>query len=208
MKKSIAATALVLALGTATLAVSPAQATSDGSSGTTSLAEVLAADGQAFDHDAHDFDILEAAVYAVLEAKPDSAVGVLADGTVPLTAFLPSDRAFRRLVADLTGERIRSEEQIFGAVAGLGIDTVEAVLLYHVVPGQTLDSGAVVAAKNSAVDTALAGNQITIKVFSSGVYLRDNDPDDKNPRALVLDINQGNAQIAHGINRVLRPIDL
>ena len=38
--------------------------------------------------------------------------------------------------------------------------------------------------------------------------LVDQDPNSKDPKVIVLDINKGNRQIAHGINRVLRPLDL
>ena len=42
------------------------------------------------------------------------------------------------------------------------------------------------------------------------VRLADADKDDLDPRAILplLDINRGNKQVAHGINRVLRPLDL
>ena len=36
----------------------------------------------------------------------------------------------------------------------------------------------------------------------------DRDPNARNPRVIAPDINKGNKQIAHGINRVLRPLDL
>src|SRR4051794_7129585 len=65
--------------------------------GTSSLATLLAKDGSGFDHNWNDFDIADNAVAAVLKAKPKSPVAVLADGKTPLTAFLPTDRAFRKL---------------------------------------------------------------------------------------------------------------
>ena len=74
----------------------------------------------------------------MLASKPQSPVGILADGSAPLTAFIPTDRAFQRLVRSLTGSTPRTERKTFSAVAGLGIDTVETVLLYHVVPGATI----------------------------------------------------------------------
>lgn len=43
------------------------------------------------------------------------------------------------VVGDLTGHWYRSESKVFDAlVAAVGVDTVEAVLLYHVVPGATV----------------------------------------------------------------------
>lgn len=63
---------------------------------------------------------------------------------------------------------------------------------------------------NGAVlNTALSG--ATVKVKVSGrfiVTLRDNDRNDRNPVVVVPNLNRGNLQIAHGINRVLRPVDL
>src|SRR5690242_9961605 len=73
--------AAVLAAG-AGVALAPAAS----AAGTTSLASVLAADGDTFDRSWYDFDIVDQAVAAVLAAKPDSPVAVLADGSVPLTA--------------------------------------------------------------------------------------------------------------------------
>jgi len=75
------------------------------------LAEVLLADGDTFDHNQYDYDILTQAVLAVLASKPDSAVGVLTDGSVALTAFLPTDKAFKRTVKELTGSWPRSERR-------------------------------------------------------------------------------------------------
>ena len=50
--------------------------------------------------------------------------------SVPLTAFLPTDRALRRLAHDLTGKSYGSEAKVFEALAGaLGVDTIENVLL-------------------------------------------------------------------------------
>ena len=38
--------------------------------------------------------------------------------------------------------------------------------------------------------------------------LRDNDPDSPNPYVVKRNLNKHNLQIAHGINRVLRPVNL
>jgi hypothetical protein len=58
--------------------------------------------------------------------------------------------------------------------------------------------------------TTAQGGTITVNVKKHGVTLRDADTDDKNPDLVLeaLDINKGNRQIAHGIDRVLRPLDL
>lgn len=213
MKKALISTAAVLAVSATTLLV-PAQTANAQveRQGTTSLAEVLAADGSKFDKNRQDFDILEAAVTAVLANNKKSAVGVLADGKVKLTAFAPTDQAFRLLAQDLSGKKFTSEKKVTTWLAkNAGVDTIETVLLYHVVAGATLDSGKVLKAAGSDVTTAQGG---TLKVLVSGsgkkasVTLVDQDPDSKNPKVIALDINKGNRQIAHGINRVLRPLDL
>jgi uncharacterized surface protein with fasciclin (FAS1) repeats len=150
-------------------------------------------------------------VLAVLAAKPDSPVGLLADGKQRLTAFAPTDAAFRHLTADLTGKRIKSERKVFKTLAGAaGIDTIEAVLLYHVVPGATITYKQALKANGAELQTALDGATIKVKVRGKRVILVDKDKDSRNPRVIMRlrDINKGNKQIAHGIDRVLRPIDL
>jgi uncharacterized surface protein with fasciclin (FAS1) repeats len=205
---SLAATALMAG---ATIGLAPAAAATE-PSGTTSLASVLLADGDTFDRNSRDYDIVTQAVLAVLDAKPDSAVGVLTDGTVPLTAFIPDDRAFRILVHDLTKKWYWSEAKVFEAVAGLGIDAVEQVLLYHVVPGVTIDSRTALKSDGAKLTTAQGGT-FTVDVLSKRyaiVRLIDQDRNDINPflDRRDLNLNKGNVQIAHGISFVLRPFDL
>ncbi|HET9419683.1 MAG TPA: fasciclin domain-containing protein [Nocardioides sp.] len=200
-----AAAASTLALG----ALAPATATpAPAAPGDRSLAAVLAADGNKYDTNPFDFDITEKAVLAVLGAKPGSAVGALTDGSTRLTAFVPTDQAFRFLVRSLKGFKPKSEAKTFKQVARLGIDTIEAVLLYHVVAGSTLTSDKVLAADGQRITTA-QGGKIRVQVGHE-VTLVDRDPDARNPRAIPskLDINRGNRQVAHGIDRVLRPLDL
>lgn len=180
--------------------------------GTRSLAAVLTSDGNRFDTNWYDYDIVTEAVLAVLAAKPNSPVKVLTDGNVPLTAFIPNDRAFQVLVADLSGRWISSESKVFDAVARLGIDKVEAVLLYHVVPGATITKADAVNANGAQLRSAL-GPTIGVRVFNRYlplVMLRDKDPNDINPflNPRALELNKGNKQIAHGITFVLRPTDL
>ena len=180
--------------------------------GTRSLAAVLTADTSGFDRNGRDFDILTAAVLAVLKAKPASPVGVLTNGKTALTAFIPNDRAFQRLVADIQNtRRLPGEKQAFSAVAGLGINTVESVLLYHVVPGATIDRRAALRSDGAKLTTA-AGAKITVDVTGCWAWrqvkLIDADRNDRNPRVVKFNINKGNRQIAHAIDRVLRPVDL
>ena len=208
MATAVVTVGLAFALGAAP-AVAHTRSTEPG---TRSLAAVLTADGNRFDRNPNDYDIVTEAVLAVLAAKPGSAVGVLADGKVALTAFLPNDWAFRSLVYDLTGRWYRSEASVFNSlVAAVGVDTVESVLLYHVVPGATITRKAALRSDNAVLDTALAGATITVDVrhrWLRKVVLVDADPNDRNPVVRKFDINRGNLQIAHGITAVLRPADL
>jgi uncharacterized surface protein with fasciclin (FAS1) repeats len=175
--------------------------------GARSLASVLLADKSGFDHNGKDFDILTAAVKAVLATKPKSAVGVLANGKVAVTAFIPTDDAFRGLVYDLTGKKVKKEQDVFKVVASLGIPTVEKVLLYHVVPGATITAKQASRSNGAWLKTA-EGASIKVRVVHGMIYLQDKDPNARNPRVVAADINKGNRQIAHAINRVLRPVDL
>ncbi|QNN53784.1 fasciclin domain-containing protein [Nocardioides mesophilus] len=195
--------ALTLAAGAA-LSAAPAQAADN-----TSLAEVLAADGNHFDRNWDDFDVVERAVLKVLSEKPDSAVGVLADPDVALTAFVPTDRAFRRLVADLTGVQKPFERGVWSTAKTLGVDTLETVLLYHVVPGSTIKYSQALGADGAELTTA-QGGKVTVQVRNHRVRLADLDRDDRNARVIpaLRNINKGNPQIAHGVDEVLRPANL
>ncbi|MGL5864691.1 MAG: fasciclin domain-containing protein [Dermatophilaceae bacterium] len=202
------------ALGLAAAVVAPVSASAAApETGTKSLAEVLTADGNKFDKDWHDYDIVTEAVLAVLAAKPDSAVSVLTKGDVALTAFIPNDRAFQFLAADLTRSIPRTEEATFqGLVDAVGVDAIEQVLLYHVVPGSTITKRDAAKANGAALTTAQGGT-FTVRVYEKTfpiIELRDQDRNDVNPflNPRALDVNKGNAQIAHGIYAVLRPLDL
>ena len=196
---------------TAGLATGPAQAAGPSSAraGDTSLAEVLAADGQELDMNWEDFDLVEAAALAVIDAKPESPVALLADGDTRLTAFVPTDAAFRSFVKSIKGYAPRTEAKTLAQVVKIAgsIDTVETILLYHVVAGQTLTSPKVLAAEGEKLTTAQGGS-FRVHLGKAGVFLVDKDRDAANPYVVALDVNRGNKQVAHGINRVLRPVDL
>ncbi len=177
-----------------------------------SLAAVLTSDGNQFDRNWYDFDIVTEAAIAVLHEKPDSLVKVLFDEDFAATAFIPNDRAFQVLLWDVAKKWVGNEADVFAGVASLGIDTVEQVLLYHVVPGATIDSSAALQADNAVLTTAQGGT-ITVDVLSERfklIRLKDADRNDFDPWIVrsKFDINKGNPQIAHGIGLVLRPADL
>lgn len=177
--------------------------------GTNSLAAVLTAKNS-FDTDGSNYDILTAAVLAVLEAKPKSTVSALTDGSVALTAFIPNDDAFINLVEAYTGAAPTSESAAFTAVATLGIDTVENVLLYHVVVGPAILSPDALKANGASLATALKGASIGVTVKGTTITLGDNDVVAADPKVLLpqIDINKGNKQVAHGIDAVLLPVQL
>ena len=177
--------------------------------GTNSLAAVLTAKNS-FDNDGSNYDILTAAVLAVLEAKPKSTVSALTDGSVALTAFIPNDDAFINLVEAYTGAAPATESAAFTAVATLGIDTVENVLLYHVVVGPAILSPDALKANGASLATALKGASIGVTVKGTTITLGDNDVVAADPKVLLpqVDINKGNKQVAHGIDAVLLPVQL
>jgi uncharacterized surface protein with fasciclin (FAS1) repeats len=187
-------------------------ATSHDRAGTRSLAAVLAKDGTRLDHNWQDFDILEQAVLAVIAAKPQSPVALLTDGSVRLTVFAPTDQAFRDLVGDLTGRRPGTEKKTLKALLKVAdVNTIETVLLYHVVPGATLPSPKVIkAAKTRTKLTTAQGGTVKVVNRKGNITLADKDPDLTNPTVILngIDINRGNKQIAHAIDRVLLPVDL
>lgn len=185
----------------------PAQAAPAKAPGNMSLAAVLGADS-GYDRNWGDFDIVEKAIMTVLAEKPESPVALLADGSKRATAFVPTDAAFRALVKDLTGKAPRTEKATFSAVASVAdVDTLETILLYHVVAGKTLASPKVVASDGKSVKTA-GGETVKVMVKGKKVILADKDTNDRDARVIAVDVNKGNKQIAHAIDRVLRPIDL
>jgi uncharacterized surface protein with fasciclin (FAS1) repeats len=176
--------------------------------GNTSLASVLDVGNAKFDKSNNDFDILTKAAEAVLAAKPNSPVALLADGDTALTVFAPTDKAFKNLASALAGHNISSESDAFDAVAGLGIDTVETVLLYHVIPGSTIESPDALEANGAVLATAAEGKNTKVLVSDApSIRLRDYAPKFKNAQVILsaVDINKGNKQIAHAVDAVMLP---
>jgi uncharacterized surface protein with fasciclin (FAS1) repeats len=198
-----------LALGAVTAMAPAANAKAVGED---SLAALLTSDGNTFDKNAKDFDIVTEAALAIVAAKPDSPVALLADGSKRATVFAPTDQAFRLLLQDLTGKKVKSEKKIFDRLVALaGVDTIESVLLYHVVAGKTLTSGKVLKANGAKLKTA-NGATIKVKVKKNPLSItlvdKDKNADDAMVVLKALDLNKGNKQVAHGIDQVLRPMDL
>ena len=177
--------------------------------GVNSLTSVLLQDQSGLDSDWSDHDIFLSALSNVLKEKPNSELKVLADGSVKLTAFLPTDRAFRKLAFDLTGVRPRNDKAAMRVIESLDLETIEKVLLYHVILGDPIGSSDALKA-NGVTLTTLSGETFSVRVTKRpNIFLRDLDKNLRNPKVLLkrVDINSGNRQIAHVINRVLIPVE-
>ena len=183
----------------------------EGQGGEATLAEILLSDSakddaEGFDRRHWDYDIVTQAALLF----PD-LVAAASNPDAELTVFLPNDAAFKRLVKEITGTWPNTEAETFAAVASLGTDTVLAVLQYHIVPSAISYRDAKMA-DGAVLPTLLDGSSLTVDVrgrWWKYVQLVDADGDDRDP--FVVDPNVGGRAsngFAHGIDRVLRPIDL
>jgi uncharacterized surface protein with fasciclin (FAS1) repeats len=197
----------VLGLGLTAALVVPAVAPASAATRPT-LAQILLSDSKkdaknGFDSNPNDFDIVTQALLLF----PDLTAAA-SDPKANLTVFLPTDFAFRQLVRDLTGKTVYKESEIFKAVAGLGVDTVKAVLTYHIIGGARIDYATALKADGASL-TTLGGGTITVDVqgrFFKRVVLVDKDPDLRDPKVIIANIRASNG-IAHVIDRVLLPIN-
>ncbi len=155
---------------------------------------VKASGGGAPDANPSDYDLLVQAVSATGLAP------VLDDESSRFTVFAPNDRAFMRLVADLSGSYPASEQAALDAVvATLGVDKIKNVLLYHVVAGRKLGPLQVLLAGRLTM-----ANGGTVK--PRGLYLRDETPGLRDPRLVLSGLNiRATNGVIHTIDRVLVP---
>jgi uncharacterized surface protein with fasciclin (FAS1) repeats len=146
------------------------------------------------DANPYDYDLLIAAVTATGLAP------VLDDETQRFTVFAPNDRAFARLVADLSGSHPASEQATLDAVlATLTPDQIKNVLLYHVVGGKRLGPLQVLFA--GSLTMANGGT-----VRPRGLILKDETPALRDPRLLLYGLNiPATNGVIHAIDRVLVP---
>ncbi len=199
--RTFAAAAASLALVGGLAVAGPAEA----AEGDPTFTQILAAQGGGTDRNWYDFDILAAGVSA---AGLDGAL----DAQEEVTVFLPNDRAFQALVADLFGWRywFANEAKILEKVASLGAETLSTVILYHAVPA-TIDSATALSVPRGTALTTLQGGDIRVfpKARFGTAVLVDNDRNDLDPLLVrsKLDIAAENG-FAHGISLVLRPSNL
>ena len=210
-KMLLTGAAAVLGLVTLTPTVTSAHSNDDSSAAKPTLTEILLSDSakddaNGFDNRPWDYDIVTQAVLLF----PD-LVAAASDPNTQLTVFLPTDQAFRNLVKDITGNWVRAEADVFAAVASLGTDTVKNVLLYHIVPASISYRDAR-NANGAVLDTLLPGASITVSVRGDEhkrVILGDLDTNSRDPKVVAPNVGgEASNGYAHGINRVLRPIDL
>ena len=178
--------------------------------GTRSLAHVLAANGHGFDSNPRDFDVFFKVVRAVLAVKPHSAVSMLWRGRQRLTAFLPTDGAFRRMARVVTGHRYVRERRLFKKLWSLGDprtgEPMDAFMLFHLVPGATFTARQLRTAAPARLRTA-QGGFLWIRVRDRGLVVHDRLRVSPNARVIsgLRNLNKGNRQIAHGIDWVQHP---
>lgn len=155
---------------------------------------VKASGGGAPDSNPYDYDLLVQAVTATGLAP------VLDDESQRFTVFAPNDRAFIRLVTDLTGSAPESEQAALNtAVAALGVPAIKNVLLYHVVAGRKL--GPLQVLLSRSLTMANGGT-----VEPRGITLRDETPALRDPRLVLFALNiPATNGVIHTIDRVLVP---
>lgn len=195
MKKSIRVGAAAVAALALMLTAAPAQAHSGAPArGTIVDVAVAASGGGTPDRNPWDYDIL---VQAVVATGLD---GALADTSTKYTLFAPNDRAFLRLVHDLTGTWPSSEAAALTTITtAFTTAQIKDILLYHVVAGKRLGPIQVLLSRS----LTMADGHV---VKPRGITLRDETPTLKDPRLVLWRINiPASNGVIHTIDRVLVP---
>ena len=210
-KRLAASVAVVtLACGTA-LAAAPAGASQRHAAqalGNRSLFTLLSRDGNRFDSNGRDFDIVDRIVRVTLNQNPGHDIRIVKQGSKRITAFMPTDNAVRAFVKDQTGTAPKSEKAVYNTLLKIvPADQVGTALLYHIIPGRTLTFGQLRQMNGRSLTTLAQGITIKVSVKNGVVRLVDQDTNDANPRIVIRNINKGNRQIAQGINLLLRITD-
>ena len=114
--------------------------------------------------------------------------------------FAPNDRAFLRLVTDLTGKAPASEAAALATITtAFTLEQISNILLYHVVAGKKLGPVQVLLSRS----LTMANGGI---VKPRGITLRDETPALADPHLVLWKINiQASNGVIHTIDRVLVP---
>jgi hypothetical protein len=173
--------------------------------GNKSITTILLNDLSGIDNNWNDADITLQLLQRVLREIPDSDVAHLADGRKNMTFFMPTDRAFRHFVRELTGMNPGSELNVYNYLMQMSTKSIESVLLHHMVQGDPMYFSDL---KNS--EKTILGNYADLKLEyrrlnESTIRLIDGNRKFKNATLIYefSDINDGNKQVVHQIDRVL-----
>ena len=162
------------------------------------------------------FNIIGNVVLALAESGDLTADDVAALSSAEITAFLPTDFAFRKLVAALDGKapyQVAEEDVIPFLVGALGLPTIAEVVKYHIYAGGKVDFKTA-----RSLDTNKRnGTEVFIEMYNGGDLGIDRrwkriQLDDAGeagfgttrPFVTKRNIDAANA-LVHGINGVLLP---
>jgi hypothetical protein len=162
------------------------------------------------------FNIIGQVVLALADAGVLTSDDVNALASAEITAFLPTDFAFRRLAADIADKRVWRvrESQVIGILTGaLDLNSIGAVVKYHIYAGGQVDYRSALRLddnRRNGTDTFItmySGGELGIDRRAWKLQLDDAGTaglGSNNPYVIRPNIEAGNA-LVHGISELLLP---